>query len=115
MWRQVQWQKRTKFNATRAEYGGRVYHSMKEANYAAELDLLKRAKEIRDWEPQVRFDLVVNGLKICTIIPDFRVILADGTEEIHEVKSYGTMTEIWRLKRKLFEALYPDVIYKVII
>jgi hypothetical protein len=43
-------------------YAGRTYHSKKEAQYAAILDLRQRAGEIREWEAQVRIPLRVNGV-----------------------------------------------------
>jgi hypothetical protein len=42
--------KKTKFNNRQTEYGGVIYHSQKEADYAAELDLRLRAKDIDGWE-----------------------------------------------------------------
>jgi len=87
-------------------YNGVSYHSKKEAAYAAELDLLVRAKEIKSWDRQVRISLDVNGFHICNYIIDFVVHHNDGTEEYVEVK--GFQTEVWRLKWRLFEALYED-------
>jgi hypothetical protein len=93
-----------KYGSTKHEYNGRVYHSIKEANYAAELDLLVRSGEVQDWTPQERIDLKANGRHICTYIPDFLVTLADGSQELHEVKGFAT--ETYRLKRKILEATY---------
>lgn len=101
--------RRHKFNASKARYGEHVYHSKMEANYAATLDKLKKArdplKRVRSWERQVKIPLVVNGELIANWYCDFRVTYADGHMELHEVK--GMDTEVWRLKRKLFEALHP--------
>jgi len=41
-----------KFNARKSNYDGYTYDSGKEANYAAELDLLKKAGKIKAWERQ---------------------------------------------------------------
>lgn len=93
--------------------------SRKEALYAAELDMLKKAYLPKDRvvsiERQVNVPLVVNGKTVCRIIPDFRVKFADGHIEWHEVKSYGTMTPVWRVKKNLFQALFPNEVYRVIL
>ena len=110
---------RGKYGSYSATYNGRTYHSRKEALYAAELDLLRKAYLPKDRvvkvEPQINVDLVVNGKKVCRIIPDFRVTFADGRVEWHEVKSHGTMTREWYVKKRLFEALFPNETYRVIL
>ena len=108
------WQikKQNKYNNQSKEYNGRYYHSKKEAAYAQELDLLKKAGEIKDWKPQHRVSLDVNGYHICNYIVDFLVTNKYGEEELHEVK--GFETDLWRIKRKLLEAIYPDIKYIVI-
>lgn len=97
-------------------YNGRVYHSKTEARYAQELDLQVKAGEIKEWTPQYRVSLDVNGQHICNYIVDFRVVKPDGEIELHEVK--GFETEIFRLKRLLFEATYlkenPTVKYVIV-
>src|SRR5882672_6988634 len=107
-----------KYGNYSATYNGYTYDSRKEALYAAELDLMKKAYYPKDRvvkiERQLNVDLVVNGRKVCRIIPDFRVTFADGRVEWHEVKSPGTMTDKWHIKRKLFEALFPEQVYRVI-
>lgn len=47
---------------------------------------------------------------------DFRVILADGTEVIEDVKgSKGYQTDVFKLKHKIFEARYPDKTINIVI
>lgn len=107
------WHPRSKYNARRTEYNGRVYSSTKEANYAAELDLLLRAKEIQSWVPQYRLKLVVNGVTIATYICDFLVIDKDGKKLLIEIK--GMETDVFKLKWKLVQALYgTEFIYKLV-
>lgn len=86
--------------------------SKKEADYAQDLDLRLRAKDIKAWIPQFRLNLVVNGLPICTYVVDFLVINNDDTEEIHEVKGYAT--DLWKIKWKLAEALFGNK-YKMVL
>lgn len=108
--------KRSKYGAESCNYGGAKFHSRKEAAYAATLDILKKSKSpnerVSSWKGQVRVPLMVNGKTVCTWIVDFLVTYADGTEEWHEVKGYAT--DVYQLKRKLFEALYPERVLKVI-
>ena len=96
-----------KYRAQSTIYNGISYHSKKEATYAQELDLLKKAGEIKDWERQVKIDLEVNGYHIANYYVDFKIENKDGSIEYHEVKGFST--ETWRLKWKLFEALYGDL------
>ena len=115
------YQKRHKYHAKSVRYGGRQFRSKKEAGYARELDLLKKAGEILSWEYEPRkLDLCVNRMKICGYIPDFWVVMADGSKEIHEVKGGTFMANLgdFKIKRKLFEATWlaenPDYTYRVI-
>lgn len=99
------WQTRgRKYKNVTCTYGGHLYHSIKEANYAAELDLRVRAKDIRNWKRQVPLDLCVNGYKICTYRIDFEIEHLDGSTELVEVKGFETPE--WRLKWKLLEAIW---------
>jgi hypothetical protein len=60
-----------KFGAKTAIYNGHTYHSMREANYTAELDLRVRAGDLKEWKRQVPIELRINGVKICTYTIDF--------------------------------------------
>jgi hypothetical protein len=95
-----------KYRAKTATYNGQKYHSKREAAYAAELDLRVKAGELRATERQVTVRLDVSGFHICDYVVDFVVTHADGHEEWIEVK--GFETPIWKLKKKLFEACYPN-------
>lgn len=86
------------------------YDSKFEGGKARELELLKKAGEIKDYETQKVLELIVNGYIVCTYKIDFIVYHNDGVTEYVETKGYATDT--WKLKWKLFEALYselPDV------
>ena len=43
---------------------------------------------------------------------DFRVTYVDGHQEIEDVK--GMETEIFKIKRKMFEYKYPNLTLKVV-
>lgn len=83
-----------------------VYDSKFEAGYAQELELRKKAKDIKDFEAQKVLELIVNGYVVCTYKIDFIVYHNDGLTEYVETK--GISTEKWKLKWKLFTALYSD-------
>ncbi len=83
------------------------YDSKFEAGYAQELNLRQKAKDIKSWDEQIVLDLNVNGFRVCTYKIDFIVYHNDGTIEYVETKGYPT--PVWRLKWKLFEALYSDL------
>jgi hypothetical protein len=106
-----------KYGAQRAEHRGVSYASKAEARHAAFLDLRIKAGEVQSWRPQVRFPLVVNGTKVGTYVADFEVLAGYGSESegerwIEEVK--GFETPVWKLKRKLMDALYPSVPIRVV-
>lgn len=92
--------------ARKTEYGGMTYHSAFEAEYAQYLDTLKKAKQIKSWRRQVRMPLDVNNHHICNYIVDFEITHNDDSIEYTEAKGYET--DVWRMKWKLFEALYGD-------
>ena len=56
---------------------------------------------------QVRWPLIVGGVRICAYVADFRVVNNDGADELFETKGYETPE--WKIKHKLFRALYPNV------
>lgn len=92
-----------KYNNTWTEYNGVKYQSKKEANYAAELDLLKKAGEVKEWKRQKRFEITKRGKHICYYYIDFEVLTKKGIEYI-DIK--GFKTNIYKLKKKLVEAQY---------
>lgn len=98
----------SKYRNVQTEYNGFKFMSKKEAEYAMQLDFMKKAKAPRDrvlsWVPQVPFQVILNGKKICKYIADFKVEYADGRTEIVDVK--GVRTDVYRLKKKLVEAQY---------
>lgn len=109
----VYWQKRgNKYNSKTTTYKGHVYHSAKEAAYAQELDIRIMAKELESWKRQVRIPLDVNGFHICDYTIDFVEIDLKGHEMYTEIKGFKTAE--WRLKWKLFEALFPHLDKQVI-
>ena len=104
----------SKYHAKRTVYNGVRYDSKREAQYAATLDQLMRAKgpeRVAHWIPQSPWPLVVNGVQVGKLVLDFEVYYADGRWALHEVK--GVETPLYKFKMKCFQALYPN--HKVVI
>jgi len=88
------------------------HDSRAEARYCDMLALLKKAKEIKDYEIQKTFPLKFNGEKITSHRVDFLVTTKNGKQEVREYKGFATKE--WKIKKRMFEVLYPDIPYIVI-
>lgn len=99
----------TKYRNVKKNYNGFLFDSQKEANKAAELDMLVKSKAIKGYEKQVKEALMgQNGTKVCHYYCDFLLLHNDGTKEFLEIKSKVTATPIWKLKWKLLQDKYKD-------
>lgn len=95
--------------AQRTPLDGHVFDSRREADEYAKLRLRELAGEISDLELQPRFDLVVNGVKVCFYKADFRY-REGGAVRVIDVKSAWTKKDkVYRLKRKLMAACFPEI------
>jgi hypothetical protein len=83
-----------------------AFDSGDEAEHFQQLLLRKAAGEIvSDIERQITYRLEVNGELVCRIRPDFRYTVKGATRPtIDEFK--GFETDAWRIKWKLFTALF---------
>jgi hypothetical protein len=99
--------RRHKFGAKSTRYNGQYYPSQLEANKAIQLDWMKKAGEIKEWHPQHKWELYVNGKKICGYKIDFRVVNVDGTIDYIETK--GAQTYDFMLKWNLTQALFDEL------
>ena len=94
-----------------------VFDSAKEAKRYKELKLLERAGEISNLELQPRFLLQEsfrkNGRAYRKIeyIADFQYI-ENGKTIVEDVK--GLQTDVFKIKHKLFEKIYPELELKII-
>ena len=61
--------------------------------------------------PQPTIDLTVNGIKVCRYVADFYVVKQGGEVVIEDVK--GVKTAAYRLKAKLFKALFGFAIQEI--
>ena len=104
----------TKYHNRKTMHQGIRFDSQKEATRYQELLLLERAGHIRNLECQPRYDLVVNGHKLGFYKADFRYEeVATGAVVVEDVKSPATKTAVYRLKKKLVQALYGVEIVEV--
>lgn len=110
--------KRSKYGNIKTEVDGIKFDSQKEADYYCQLKLLKQAGEIRDIGLQQRYELQPgfkkNGKSYqpITYIADFVITNNDGTTEVIDVK--GVETQVFKIKQKLFEYMYPDLSLKIV-
>ena len=91
---------------------GHIHDSRGEARYCDTLQHLLGLKAFHSIEYQVSFPMVANGKKICVHKVDFLITDDKGKQTVHEYKGFAT--DVWKLKHKLFLALYPEIEYKVI-
>jgi hypothetical protein len=111
--------KANKYGAKKSAFEGYVYDSGKEANYAAELELLRKAGKIIAWDRQFPVDVAPAGKHLFTTKVDFRLHMPEGNYELHEVKSWITERRPdYRIKRKALELYWlpkhPEYSYHVI-
>lgn len=107
------------YGRKRSKYGNKtvvdpvdgIFHSQAEYKRWKELQLLERAGEITGLLRQERFNLIVNGLPICTYVCDFyyvetgkRPLSVAGTVTVEDVK--GVHTPEFKIKRKLMKACH---------
>jgi len=109
-----------KYGAVRTTVDGIVFHSKAEAKRYEYLKILERAGDVRNLELQPAFPVIVNGRKVCTYKADFRYIDVSkegqcgqvGCVVVEDVK--GMKTPVYKLKKKLVEALYPGTVIEEI-
>jgi hypothetical protein len=95
----------SKYGNKREEVDNITFHSRKEAKRYRELKLLLDQGLIGDLLLQVKYPLVVNGMKIATYIADFGYVdRRSGGPVIEDVKGYKT--PMYNLKKKLVKAIY---------
>jgi len=93
------------------------FDSKREGNRYKELKLLERAGEIKNLELQPRFLLQdsfkKNGRTFRKIeyVADFKYI-ENGKTIVEDVK--GMQTDVFKLKHKIFEKVYPDLELRII-
>ena len=111
-----------KYHNKKTVLDGIKFDSKLEAERYAQLKLMERAGVIRDLELQPEYELIPsfrkNGKTWRRTVykADFRYILAeDDSYIIEDVKgSTSVITDVFRLKQKLFEYKYPDYTISIV-
>ena len=115
-YKQLQQKGKSKYGAKKTEVDGIKFDSQKEANHYLELKLLERQGIIKDLRRQVRFELQPsykkNGktIKAISYVADF-TYNQDNKLIVEDTK--GFRTEVYKLKKKLFEHKYDLEIKEV--
>ena len=94
-----------KYGAVKTQVDGITFSSKAEARRYGELQLLVRAGLIADLKLQPKFDLTVNGVKVCAYVADFQST-RKGVLIIEDVKSPATKTRVYAIKKKLMQAIH---------
>ncbi len=102
----------SKYGNRKTEIDGFLFDSKREANRYVELKLAERAGEIENLELQPKYSVDINGKHICNYFADFRYFdKRDRKIVIEDVK--GVKTDVYKLKKRLVEALYGIIITEV--
>jgi len=112
------WKKTTnKYHNKRCKCNlGHIHDSRFEAGHCNHLQLLQKAGEIKEFRSQKSFQLhSAKGKTVCSHIVDFLITFPDDRQVVHECKSKGTVTQIWKLKKAMFEHEYGDEIEYIVV
>lgn len=93
----------SKYKAIRTEVDGIVFDSKGESKRWTYLKNCERKNLIKNLKRQVSYPLKIEDELITSYVADF-VYMENGTEIVEDFK--GHITSVFRLKKKLFEALY---------
>ena len=104
-------QRRSKYGAIKTGVDGITFASKAEAGRYLELKALAAAGEIKNLELQPKFRCEIAGKKVCDYFADF-AYFTKSKRVVEDVK--GIETAVFRLKKKLVEALYPGVKIEVV-
>lgn len=111
-----------KYHNTKIQVDGIMFDSKLEAKRYGQLKIMENAGVIRDLELQPEYELIPsfkkNGKTWRRTVyrADFKYILcSDDSHIIEDVKgSTAVITDVFRLKQKLFEYRYPELSIKII-
>lgn len=102
---------RSKYHSKKVIIDGITFDSLKEGNYYTKLKLLQKSGVIKDLELQKEYLLQekfkINGKtrREITYKADFTYITTENNK-IHVVDTKGFRTEVYKIKKKMFEYKY---------
>lgn len=109
----------SKYGNKKVVVDGIKFDSLLEANRWQELKLLQRAKQIQNLDRQVRFELQPSykknnkTIKAINYVADFVYYDLNKQKMIVE-DTKGFKTDVYKLKKKIFEYVFPDLEITVI-
>lgn len=99
----------SKYNSSPAIIDGIRFDSKAEANYYACLKLAEKSGQISDLKIHPKYVIWQSGKEKITYVADFEYT-ENGKTVVEDVK--GAITPIFRMKKKMFLAAYPDVDFR---
>ena len=105
--------KSSKFGAKKTIVDGITFDSKWESERYGQLKAMERGGIVTDLELQVKYDIVINDIKICRYIADFVYKEESPSGEIKEIveDAKGFETPEFKLKKKLMKAVHGIDIY----
>jgi hypothetical protein len=97
-----------KYFAKKTVAMGLKFDSKWEAERWGQLKSMERAGIVTQLERQIRYDLSINDIKICSYIADFRYLLEEenGLFKLIVEDAKGILTPEFKLKKKLMKAIH---------
>ena len=111
-------QKQNKYKNTKVEYKGIKFDSIKEMKHYQLLEYLQKNGEIKELKLQVPFELIptfkINGKTVrkTQYIADFTYISVKDNK-LHIIDTKGFRTDVYKIKKKMFEYKYKIEIEEV--
>ena len=102
----------SKYRNIKVDADGHRFDSRKEFRRYCDLKALQLGNAIEDLELQPRFPMVINGVKVCTYVADFRYRDRVSGEVIVE-DAKGVRTPLYKLKARLLKAIHGIEIVEV--
>jgi len=103
-----------KYHAKRTTVDGQAFDSHREAQRYQLLKVQQTLGEIRDLTVHPVFPLVVNNRAVGRFTLDFSYRDRRGRLHVEDVKAKPTMTEAYRLRKRVFEALYDLTVEEIL-
>ena len=105
--------KSSKFGAKKTMVDGITFDSKWESERYGQLKAMERGGIVTDLELQVKYDIVINDIKICKYIADFVYKEESPDGKIKEIveDAKGFETPEFKLKKKLMKAVHGIDIY----
>ena len=102
----INWRSRgNKYGARKVKLDGYTFDSLGESRRYQELKLMEKQGLIWTLKIHPRYDLSVNGHKVCAYVADFEYQNM-GLLSVHVEDFKGVLSPMFKLKRKLFKAIY---------